>query len=243
LKIRAEIESLDAGLRAAGSSERAHGAKQYLKSSFDFLGVTTPELRRQVGAWLGEHPNLTRDELVRFARALFRRRIHELKAAAIVLLESRQELLEPEDLALLEEMLRRSYTWAYVDALAIHVVGPLVERHSGLAARLDRWAKDPDFWIRRSALLALLLPLRRGGGDWQRITRYADAMLEEREFFIRKAIGWVLRERGKVDPEAVASFVAKRIGRVSGVTLREAVKYLGAGRRQALLAAYSSGQG
>ena len=99
---------------------------------------------------------------MRLVRALFARRVHELKAVAIVLLQSRQTWLLPGDLETLESMLRRSYTWAYVDAIAVHVVGPLVERHPELASRLDAWSQDPDFWIRRSALLALLLPLAQG---------------------------------------------------------------------------------
>jgi len=86
-------------------------------------------------------------------------------------------------------MLRASGTWALVDPLAADVMGSLVERCPELTATLDRWVADPDFWLRRSALLALLVPLRRGGGDFGRFAGYADQLLDEREFFIRKAIG------------------------------------------------------
>jgi 3-methyladenine DNA glycosylase AlkD len=75
-------------------------------------------------------------------------------------------------------------------------------------------------------MLALLVPLRRGGGDFERFARYADAMLEDREFFIRKAIGWVAREVSKKRPALVAEWLAPRMHRASGVTLREARKYL-----------------
>ena len=92
--------------------------------------------------------------------------------------------------------------------------------------------------MRRSALLALLLPLRRGDGDFERFSRYADAMLEEREFFIRKAIGWVLRDTSKRRPELVAAWLGPRAGRASGVTVREAVKYLAEPQREAILATY-----
>jgi hypothetical protein len=56
--------------------------------------------------------------------------------------------------------------------------------------------------------------------------RHADALLDEREFFIRKAIGWVLRETGKRRPQEVYDWLAPRVGRASGVTFTEAVKYL-----------------
>ncbi len=240
VKIRAEIEALEITLRCAGNNERAAGEKRYLKSDFDFLGVETAEIRRQVDAWHKAHPDLSPDDLRRLARVLFSRRLHELKAVAILLLQSHRDQLEPYDLCMLESMLRRSYTWAYVDALAVHVVGPLVERYPRLLTSIDKWARDPDFWIRRSALLCLLLPLRRGDGDWKRFVSYADSMLDEREFFIRKAIGWILRKVAKGHPERVEKFVRQRILRVSGVTIREAVKYLADARREALMNAYRS---
>ena len=85
--------------------------------------------------------------------------------------------------------------------------------------------------------MALLGGLRRGEGDFERFSRYADSMLEEKEFFVRKAIGWVLRETGKKRPDMVYDWVLRRAGRVSGVTLREAVKPLSQQQRTEVLAA------
>jgi 3-methyladenine DNA glycosylase AlkD len=159
---------------------------------------------------------------------------------AVLLLEAFQPLLRPADIALLERLIHQSKTWAFVDELAIAITGPLVERSPELLRVLDRWAKDDDFWMRRSAMLALLRPLRSGGGDFRRFARYADRMLEEREFFIRKSIGWVLRETGKPQPDTVYAWLLPRAARASGVTVREAVKYLSSAQRAAVLAAYQS---
>jgi 3-methyladenine DNA glycosylase AlkD len=87
-------------------------------------------------------------------------------------------------------------------------------------------------------MLALLIPLRRGGGDFDRFARYADAMLEEKEFFIRKAIGWVLRDTARRRPDLVAAWLGPRIHRASGVTVREAVKPLTPLVRAKLLQGY-----
>ncbi len=120
-------------------------------------------------------------------------------------------------------------------------MGSLVERFPELTATLDRWAADENFWIRRSAMLSLLVPLRRGDlTHFERFAGYADAMLAEREFFIRKAIGWILRETAKKQPDLVAHWLAPRVHRISGVTIREAVKWLPAPQREALLAAYGA---
>ena len=83
------------------------------------------------------------------------------------------------------------------------VVGGLAERHPELGVVLDRGTTDQDFWIRRAALLALLGPLGRGQGEFERFSGYADAMLEDKEFFVRKATGWVLRETAKKRPDLV----------------------------------------
>jgi hypothetical protein len=148
---------------------------------------------------------------------------------------------------LLERLIRGSGTWAIVDAVAPYVAGPLVEReqenHPEIEAVLERWASDDDFWVRRAALLVHLLPLRRGEGDFAGFARHADAMLGETEFFVRKAIGWVLREVGKKRPELVAEWLLPRADRASGVTVREAVKYLAGDDRGAILAAHRGGPG
>ncbi len=240
MTLPARVREIEDRLRRHADVERAAGAKRYLKSDLEFIGVPIPDLRREVGIWSKENPELEHRELTRLSQALWRTRIHDLRAFAIELLRRYETLLEPGDLALLERMLGDSHTWAYVDAIAIHLAGPMVVKFPELSTELDRWATDEDFWLRRSAMLALLLPLRRGSGDWARFERYADEMLEEREFFIRKAIGWVLREVGKRDPQQVAVFVGARVDRISGVTIREAVKYLPEGEKERLLAAYRS---
>jgi alkylated DNA nucleotide flippase Atl1/3-methyladenine DNA glycosylase AlkD len=222
----AEVRAIEAVLRPLGTPDRAAGAKRYLKSELDFLGVPTPPLRAAARDWLRERRDLDRPALLGVVVALWAKPVHELCAFGIEILNARRALLRSEDLDLLEDFLRRSRSWAYVDAIAIPIVGSLVERDPGLNARLDRWVTDPDFWIRRSALLSLLLPLRRGEGDWDRFVRYAGALLHEKEFFIRKAIGWVLREVSKKHPARVRKFLRDHEGKVSGVTRREAERYL-----------------
>jgi 3-methyladenine DNA glycosylase AlkD len=102
---------------------------------------------------------------------------------------------------------------------------------------MDAWAWDGDFWVRRASLLAELRPIRRGA-DLDRFLARAEPMLDEREFFIRKAIGWVLREAGKRRPESVVAWLTPRTHRASGVTMREAVKYLPAADAARLTTAY-----
>lgn len=229
-------EQIDALLQQRGTPERAAQEQRYLKSELDHYGASVPAVRAVVKEVTGKLA-LEHDQLVELAEVLWSAPVHERRAAAAELLEQRVDQLRGDDIDLLERLLRESRTWALVDNLAASVVGPLAEREESLGAVLDRWAEDPDFWIRRSALLANLIPLRQGRGDFERFARYADAMLEEKEFFIRKAIGWVLRDTGKLRPELVFDWFLPRAPRASSVTLREAVKYLPEPYRSAILAA------
>jgi 3-methyladenine DNA glycosylase AlkD len=239
----AAAASIEAGLRAVATAARASSEKAYLKSDLDFIGATVPATRRVVKDVLTPGARQEHDFLIGLAETLWARPVHELRMAAVMVLEAQPKALEAGDIALVERFIRESKTWALVDGLAATVAGNLVERHPELGATLDRWAGDDDFWIRRSALLAHLTPLRRGGGDWERFARYADGMLEEKEFFIRKAIGWVLREVSKKRPELVSEWLEPRAARASGVTVREAVKYLPEVDRERILAASRRPQG
>ncbi len=237
---RREVAAVEAALRPLGNAARAAGAKAYLKSELTFLGLDTPALRRAAREWDQQHADLDVDDLLRLATALWGTPLFELRAFAVEVLVRRRAALfaRPRSrrplLDFLEILLRRSRTWAFVDWIATQLVAPLMEADRRLLSRLDAWMQDSDFWIRRAALLALLPALRRGDGDWARFTRYADSQLGDREFFIRKAIGWVLREVGKRRPRLVVRFLAPRLDRVAGLTLREAVKYLPAPDRRRL---------
>ena len=232
------LAEIEAALRAASNPDRARNEKRYLKSDLRFIGVAKPLIRRAVRPALRSGAISDRDSLLDFAAECWATGVHELRVTALLSLQEKANLLEVRDIALIEDLIRQSKTWAYVDPLSIYLAGGLVGRFPELTSKLDRWSMDDDFWVRRSAMLALLIPLRQGEGDFDRFARYADCMLEEKEFFIRKAIGWVLREVSKKRPELVFDWIAPRTNRASGVTMREAVKYLPSGRRDGLMSAY-----
>jgi 3-methyladenine DNA glycosylase AlkD len=234
--------ALEARLRELGSKERAVQERRYLKSSLAHLGVAVPAIRRTALDLRRAHPGLRRSELRALVAALWGRGIHECRMAAVELLDAYADRLRASDAALLERLLRESGTWALVDNIAAPVMGPLVERFPTLGRRLDRWARDPDFWIRRSALLALLIPLREGRGDFDRFGRHADAMLDDREFFVRKAIGWVLRDTSRRRPGIVAAWLLPRAARAAPLTVREAVRHLPPRSRARILAAARAGK-
>jgi 3-methyladenine DNA glycosylase AlkD len=239
---RAWAADLEAQLRPLATPGRAERERDYLKSELRFIGVSVPVLRKTVKAQLRATADLDHDDLVAIVEALWDSELYERRAAAVEVLAARPRLVEVDDLRLIERMLRESKTWALVDGLAVSTVGMLLERDPQVQAELDRWTVDGDFWIRRSALLAHLRPLKRGEGDFETFSRHADSMLDEREFFIRKAIGWVLRDTSRRRPQLVIDWIGPRTDRASGVTMREVVRHLPGTDADRLMAAYRAGE-
>ena len=231
------VDAIVVALQDAADPVRAVQERAYLKSDLAHLGVRVPETRAIVKRALPAQPPADHDLVIAVAEALWAEPVHERRVAACHVLELHQAALTVEDLPLLERFLREAKTWALVDVIAPNVVGPMFERDpERIGQVLDRWNGDGDFWVRRASVLALLRPLRAGEGDWDRFTRYADALWAEREFFIRKALGWILRDTAKRRPEMVFDWLLPRAATASGVTIREAVKPLTDAQRAAIAA-------
>jgi 3-methyladenine DNA glycosylase AlkD len=233
---------LTEALRALGTAERSAQEKRYLKSDLEFFGVGVPDLRRAVKAAVRDHlaadgqrgPRLDRETAVAWALALWREPVHERRNAAVEILQLAAPTLRADDLGVLEQLIRESRTWAYVDPLAGNIAGRIALRDSPSWTRIDAWAVDGDFWVRRSALLTLLPGIRASQPDLNRFVRYSEPMLGEKEFFVRKAIGWVLREVSRRDPAWVCTWTDTHISEISGVTFREAVRHLPAADKSRL---------
>ncbi len=216
-----------ADLAPFASRERAAQEKAYLKSQLTFLGVGIPKTRQvaiSVLQQIENHGKLTATQLRDLTLAAWATEGHDARAIALALLEKRAKCLGIVDLPWLEDVLRRSFTWAYVDQIAVHAVGQIVRKEPDAAKRvLAKWASDKDFWLRRSALLALLGERRAGGRfDGAHFEAWALPMLAEKEFFIRKAIGWVLRDVARDDAAWVQGFLERHAAQMSPLSLREA---------------------
>jgi hypothetical protein len=238
--VAATAGRIDAALRAIADPVRSTGQRAYLKSERIHLGVTLPDLRRIVRLEtrpLGPGRRLGPEEAFSLADLLWspgrpgsddhRGQVFDHCLAAVETLDLARASLSPSDLPRLEPYLRDARTWALVDPISVNLAGTVVAAHPAPAsdAVLDAWCGDDDFWIRRACLLAELRPLA-SGEPFARFAGHADRLLEEREFFIRKAIGWVLRETGRRRRAEVVDYVLPRAARLSGVTWREVVRHL-----------------
>ncbi len=226
----AVAELLQQQLAAVATPQRAVSERAYLKSDLQHLGTTVPAMRSIVKAWWrtheAAHGKLTHDELFALADALWAKPVHESRMAAVELLVAKPALLGLDDVPWLYNTLRDCRTWALLDTIAGSVVADLTAREpDDLLPHLDRWVHDSDFWIRRSAVLALRTLLRRDE-QLDRFFAYATTLLPETEFFIRKVIGWVAREVAARHPELVSQWLRNNMTAMNLVTLREPMRRL-----------------
>lgn len=223
-----QLAALESAIQSHADPQRAIEQQRYLKSPRQHLGLRVPELRRIVREWANDFHIQEPDQAWLLAEQLWQHPTYEYCAAAVELLAYRQRVVQIGDFAKIRSMLETAQTWALVDPLSTEVAGRFIlrEPEQEWGSTLDQWATDQSFWVRRSSMLSQMRHLRSPAADATRFFRYADSMLAEREFFIQKAIGWVLRDMSKSRPEEVAHWVAPRAHVLSTVALREAVKYL-----------------
>ncbi len=220
------IADLVAGLRAALEAAAVPGQAEpmtaYMKHQFTFLGVPAPARRAAQKPTLDALASATGDELVAFARACWADPARELQYTAADALRRHHRALAAAHLPALAELITTRPWWDTVDALATHAVGPLVARHPELSAVMDAWVDGDDLWLARTAILHQLLWKDRT--DAERLFAYADRRATDTDFFIRKALGWALRQYARTDPDAVRTYVESRADRLSPLTRREALK-------------------
>jgi 3-methyladenine DNA glycosylase AlkD len=228
------VGAVRAALAGAGDPVRAVGQQRYMKSAMPYRGLTSTELRTLLRPLLAD-PALapgSRETWERDVRALWDTASHrEERYAAITMTGARfaREWQDPESLPLYRHLVVTGAWWDLVDPVAADRVGPILLRHRVTVTPLMRAdAVDDSMWVRRSAILAQLK--HRSATDLDLLADVVDANLEEsrfgREFFVRKAIGWALRQHARTDPKWVRAFVAARGDRLSGLSRREALKHL-----------------
>lgn len=227
------VGAVRAALADVGDPERAAQQRAYMKSTLPYVGLAAPELRALLRPILAEHRFIDRAQWEDAARELWEDATHRDEwYAAIALLRYRhyRAWVEADLLPLLEEQVRTGAWWDVVDEIAVHLVGPiLLADRSRVTPLLEGWADDRDsLWIRRTAMIAQLRHREETDAELLErvLTRNGIGSRFGKEFFIRKALGWALREHAKVDAEWVRDFVSEHGERLSPLSRREALKHV-----------------
>ncbi|UXY26234.1 DNA alkylation repair protein [Streptomyces sp. HUAS TT20] len=219
------LERVTAVYATAADPERAAAMRAYMKDVAPFLGIPTPARRALSRTVLAGTPRPDEADCTAIALRCWALPQREYHYFAADYLRRHAGRCSSDFLPVARHLVTTVPWWDTVDLLAAHVVGALVAADPPMAADMDRWIADKDLWVARTALLHQLRYKERT--DTDRLFSYCLLQSGHTDFFIRKAIGWCLREYAKTDPEAVRSFLARERGRFAPLTVREALKNIG----------------
>jgi 3-methyladenine DNA glycosylase AlkD len=222
------ISALREGLASLADPTKAPGMQAYMKSDLPYFGVTAPLQNRLFRVVFSAHPLASFGKWYDTIRRLWHEASYrEERYAAIALSgDRRYHAYQTLDaLPLYEELIVTGAWWDLVDGLAGHQVGGLLRSYPAVMRRtMLAWSRDPDMWKRRTAILCQLS--FKTSTDEALLFECILANVADRQFFIRKAIGWALREYAKSNPEAVRHFLGEHQSELSPLSRREAEKHL-----------------
>lgn len=215
-------------LAAAGDPARAPGQQRYMKSEMPYHGVTLPGVRAVARPILRAYSPVDRAGWEADVRDLWDGATHrEERYVAIALARhpAARPWQDPDVLRLYRHLVVTGAWWDLVDDIAAHLVGGVLRGHRAAVTPTVRdWATDDDLWIRRSAVLCQL----QHGADTDPALLHdvIAAAVDDPSFWLRKAIGWSLRQYARTDPAWVRAEVDLLGDRLSGLSRREALKHL-----------------
>ena len=221
------IRKLRRAMAAAADPKRAIGMQAYMKSTMPYYGLTLPVVRtisRQVFGDMEMECNVWRKTLLELWRGA-RHREERYAAMFLLTMKRHRNCLTPALMPMLEQMVVTGAWWDHVDELAM-VIGDLLQRHpKQLRPLMRKWSTDPNLWKRRVSIICQLKFKRET--DLDLLYSNIEPNLADRDFFIRKAIGWALRQYAWTDPQEVARYVRAHDSQLSGLSRREALKNIG----------------
>ena len=226
MNLTACIDYVQGALKEAANPEKAVGMQAYMKTDMPFYGVQKPGRTPILRKVLTDFAPSTRLEYEELVLALWGLPHREEKYIALGVAVKAKAFLVPKSLPLYRRLIVEGAWWDFVDEVATHLVRELVigyPKETWLS--VDSWIEDDDIWLRRAAIICQVGA--KEATDADRLFRFCEQRGDETEFFIRKAIGWALREYAKTGPESVARFVMDHRGELSRLSYREATKHIG----------------
>ena len=218
------MERLPEVYGAARDPDRAGPMAAYMRHQFPFLGISSTSQQALARRGLAGLPRPAEADLAAVARACWELPEREYQYFACRLLRRYARVCGPGFMTVARDLIVTKSWWDTVDALAPHLVGPLVRRHPELLSELDAWIEDANVWLVRAALLHQLTA--RTATDERRLFDYCARQAGHPDFFVRKAIGWALRAYAKSEPDRVRDFVTANRSRLAPLSIREALKHL-----------------
>lgn len=217
------IISLEQEFHSYADSERAEKQKAYMRGQFDYYGLTSP-IRREI-----QKPFLVKEylphkkEALMIIQELWKKPQREFQMFGLDLFYRYLKNLEEEDITLIEKLIINKSWWDTVDFLSYKLAGTYFKKFPAQRAKyVDKWINSDNIWLQRSAILFQLK--YKDKMDTFLLSSILTELNGSKEFFINKAIGWILREYSRTDPEWVINFVKAHT--LSNLSKKEALRLI-----------------
>ena len=208
---------------AHSNKENAEAMKKYMKDRFEFIGIKSSDRRVLIKKYVQEHGWPLRDQVENVVVGLYSLPYREFHYTAVEMAERLLKTTKVEDIHVIEYLLEHNQWWDTVDPVAVNIAGRWLKYHREFNnTYFNRWNESEDLWLNRTAILYQLK--YRSETDLKKLSSAILTHATSKEFFIRKAIGWALREYAKTEPEWVRKFVADND--LSNLSRREALKHI-----------------
>lgn len=209
-------------LEKHGDIEKAKHMAMYMKDQFSFLGIQTPKRKEITKAYFKEVKKIKSIDWD-FVDCCWGKSYREAQYVAIDYLKMMKEYIVLEDLQKIKSLLINKSWWDTVDGLH-RVIGDIALKYPEMDKTMIQWSLDSNFWLRRVAINHQMF--RKEKMKKSLLNEILINNLGQDEFFINKAIGWILRDYSKTNPEWVRDFIDKNIEGLSKLSIRESSKYL-----------------
>ena len=206
------------------NAKNAKAMEKYMLDQFPFFGLKKPE-RTLVSAPLFNDikPFVTEKWILEAATLLWKKREREFHYVALDLLAKNKKLITPLSFKTLEKLIVSNSWWDSVDGVSSYAIAPLVLNYPSLQKEMERFSKHKNMWLNRVAIIHQILYKERT--DREFLFKVCDLHMHRSEFFIRKAIGWALRQYAKTNRKEVYAYIEKNKHKLSGLSYREALKH------------------
>jgi len=226
VKISPLLERVQRELRRVGDPRKAPIMQAYMKSTMPYHGIQSTLLKQTCRALFADIELPTRQVWREMVLELWRGAEHREERYAAIALTGHKRAAAfqvPAEMPLYEEMIVSGAWWDYVDDVASHRVGPILRNHPApMRKKMLQWSRSANMWKRRTSIICQLG--FKQNTDLDLLYACIEPSIESKEFFLRKAIGWALRQYAWTDPNEAKRYVRRNKDRLSGLSQREALK-------------------
>ena len=227
------LKQIRARLKQDSDAAHAEFHKAYHKSELRFYGLRAPRLYAVFVELFPKNETVDREDALPLIKELLASAWFEENTVGLMLLARIEPQLTAKDVPYLKTITEGLNGWGPLDYFSLNVLGPLALRlGEPVYKQVRAWSKAEHMWTRRASVLVHITPARKGTLNDTYSWPTFEELLPEREIFIRKAIGWALRECSKKYPEQVAEFLIRVGDRASGLTRREGGRNLPEGLKK-----------